>query len=138
MVLINFYWCIVDLPCVKFLLYSKVPQLYIYPLFFRFFYQIGHYKVLSRVHVYRKYMLTYLKLEKHGGYKLFSASPGRNWDFPLAPAGSLPSVRKIPWRKKWEPTPVFLPGESHGQRSLVPVHGVAKSQIWLTNTHCQE
>ena len=29
-------------------------------------------------------MLTYLKLEKHGGYKLFSASPGRNWDFPLA------------------------------------------------------
>ena len=27
-------------------------------------------------------------------------------------------VRKIPWRKKWQPTPVFLPGESHGQRSL--------------------
>ena len=23
------------------------------------------------------------------------------------------------WRKKWQPTPVFLPGESHGQRSLV-------------------
>ena len=29
-----------------------------------------------------------------------------------------PSVRKIPWRQKWQPTPVFLPGESHGQRSL--------------------
>ena len=27
-------------------------------------------------------------------------------------------VRKIPWRREWEPTPVFLPGESHGQRSL--------------------
>ena len=27
-------------------------------------------------------------------------------------------VRKIPWRKKWQPTPVFLPGEFHGQRSL--------------------
>ena len=27
-------------------------------------------------------------------------------------------VRKIPWRRKWKPTPVFLPGESHGQRSL--------------------
>ena len=25
---------------------------------------------------------------------------------------------KIPWRRKWQPTPVFLPGESHGQRSL--------------------
>ena len=28
------------------------------------------------------------------------------------------SVRKIPWRREWQPTPVFLPGESHGQRSL--------------------
>ena len=29
-----------------------------------------------------------------------------------------PWVRKIPWRRSWQPTPVFLPGESHGQRSL--------------------
>ena len=29
-----------------------------------------------------------------------------------------PWVGKIPWRKAWEPIPVFLPGESHGQRSL--------------------
>ena len=28
-------------------------------------------------------------------------------------------VRKIPWRRKWQPTPVFLPGESHVWRSLV-------------------
>ena len=27
-------------------------------------------------------------------------------------------VRKIPWKRKWQPTPVFLPGVSHGQRSL--------------------
>ena len=27
-------------------------------------------------------------------------------------------VGKIPWRRKWQPTPVFLPGKSHGQRSL--------------------
>ena len=30
-----------------------------------------------------------------------------------------PWVRKIPWRRKWQPTPVFLPGESHGWRSLL-------------------
>ena len=30
-----------------------------------------------------------------------------------------PCVRKIPWRRAWHPTPVFLPGESHGQRDLV-------------------
>ena len=29
-----------------------------------------------------------------------------------------PWVGKIPWRRKWQPTPVFLPGEYHGQRSL--------------------
>ena len=29
-----------------------------------------------------------------------------------------PWVRKSPWRRAWQPTPVFLPGKSHGQRSL--------------------
>ena len=29
-----------------------------------------------------------------------------------------PWVRKIPWRRAWQPTAVFLPGESHGQSSL--------------------
>ena len=38
-------------------------------------------------------------------------------------------IRKVPWRKAWLPTPVFLPGESHGQRTLVAIaHEVAKSQ----------
>jgi len=30
-----------------------------------------------------------------------------------------PWIRKIPWRRKWQPTPVFLPREFHGWRSLV-------------------
>ena len=39
-------------------------------------------------------------------------------------------------RREWRPTPVFLPGKSHGQRSLgATVHGVTKSGTWLTNTH---
>ena len=33
--------------------------------------------------------------------------------------GFNPWVRKIPWRRKWHPTPVLLPGKSHGQRNLV-------------------
>ena len=32
--------------------------------------------------------------------------------------GSNPGVWKISWRRKWQPTPVFLAGESHGQKSL--------------------
>ena len=34
---------------------------------------------------------------------------------------------RLQWRRKWQPTAVFLPGESHGQRSLVGyIHGVAR------------
>ena len=34
---------------------------------------------------------------------------------------------EIPWRRKWQPTPVFFPGKSHGQGNLAGlVHGVAK------------
>ena len=32
--------------------------------------------------------------------------------------GFHPQVRKIPWRRKWQPTPVFLPEKFHGRRSL--------------------
>ena len=41
-----------------------------------------------------------------------------------------PWVRKIPWNRRWQPTLVFLPGKSHGRRSLAgcTVHGVMKSQ----------
>ena len=43
-----------------------------------------------------------------------------------------PWVGKIPWRRAWQPTPAFLPGESRGQRGLeAAVCGVAKSQIRL-------
>ena len=33
--------------------------------------------------------------------------------------GFYPLIRKIPWRRKWQPSPVFLPGKSHGQRTRV-------------------
>ena len=38
--------------------------------------------------------------------------------FPALAGGLDPWVRKAPWRRAWQPPPVFLPGESHGQRSL--------------------
>ena len=41
-----------------------------------------------------------------------------------------PWVGKVPWRRKWQPTPVLLPGKFYGQRSLTDytVHKVSKSQ----------
>ena len=44
-----------------------------------------------------------------------------------------PWVGKIPWRRKWQPTPVFLPGKSHGQRSMSGSMGSQKSQTGLSN-----
>ena len=47
---------------------------------------------------------------------------GDSWASQVAQGrihGFDPWVGKIPWRRKWQATPVFLPGESHGQRSLV-------------------
>ena len=40
-----------------------------------------------------------------------------------------PWIGKIPWKREWLPTLVFLPGEIHGERDLVgyTVHGVAHS-----------
>ena len=43
----------------------------------------------------------------------------KNLPVNVGDAGSIPRVRKIPWRRKRQPTPVFFPGESHGGRSLV-------------------
>ena len=51
--------------------------------------------------------------------------------------GFNPWVRKIPWRRAWQPTPVFLPRESHGQKSLAghSPWGRKESHNWsdLTN-----
>ena len=33
--------------------------------------------------------------------------------------GSIPGLERSPWRRKWQPTPVFLPGKSHGPKTLV-------------------
>ena len=59
--------------------------------------------------------------------------------------GFNPWVGKLSWRRKWQPTPVFLPGKSHGQRSLASYslwdckesgHNVAtKQQIFHCNMY---
>ena len=64
---------------------------------------------------------------------------------------SLPAIQEMqvqtlghedPWRKAWQPTPVFLPGEAHGWRSLQPtVHRFAKSrtqQQGLSTQHAKK
>ena len=44
-------------------------------------------------------------------------------------------VRKIPWRRKWWPSPIFLPGKSHGQRNLVGYSPCGRKELDTTERH---
>ena len=56
---------------------------------------------------------------------MWSRRVGHNW------ATSFSLSTFMHWRRKWQPTPVFLPGESQGQGSLVGCYGVTQSQTRL-------
>ena len=43
-----------------------------------------------------------------------------------------PWVGKIPWRRPWQPIPVFVPGESHGQKSLVDYSPLGLKELNMT------
>ena len=63
----------------------------------------------------------------------------KNWPANAGDTGNCefdPWVWKIPWRRAWQPTPVFLPGESHGQRSLAGCSswGRRVRQDWATES----
>ena len=62
-----------------------------------------------------------------------STCQGRSWRCRFDPW-----VRKIPWRRKWQPRPVFLSGKSHGQRSLAhysPQGHKESDATWQLSTH---
>ena len=51
-----------------------------------------------------------------------------NWGDP----GSIPGLGRFPWRRGWQPSPRFLPEESHGQRSLVGYSPWGHKQLDVT------
>ena len=55
-------------------------------------------------------------------------------NLPAGDLGSIPGSRRSPWRKKWQPTPVFLPGAFNGQRSLQSLGSHRVRLHWATNT----
>ena len=58
--------------------------------------------------------------------------PGGSVNKSALQADFNPWVWKIPWRKKWQPTPVFLPGKPHGRRSLVGCSPWARKELDTT------
>ena len=64
----------------------------------------------------------YLATKKNNSFAICSGASGKEPTCQcrrLRRPGFDPCVRKIPWRRAWQPTPVFLPREFHGERSLV-------------------
>ena len=64
-----------------------------------------------------------------------------NYSVPLIMLGPThwfnPWVGKIPWRRKWQPTPVFLPGKFHGQRSLMGYKSMGLQRVrhdWIQHS----
>ena len=79
----------------------------------------GHRKMAFRMEMYNQVLLTQ-QGHKNGGAKHtlgFLVTSGKK-HICRCGCGFDPRVGKIPWRRKWQPNPVFLPGRSHGQRSL--------------------
>ena len=70
-----------------------------------------------------------IKDETHGTFAITYMGDGLPWWLSgkesassagvTGDADSIPGVRKTPWRSTWQPTPVFLPGESQGRGSLM-------------------
>ena len=56
---------------------------------------------------------------KKGDIRVKKCASGNAGDARLKRQGFSPGVGKIPWRRKWKPTPVFLPGKSNVQSSPV-------------------
>ena len=83
--------------------------------------------ILCNIHIY--YVYTYIYIHTHCIYThkyIPITCIGLDWwlrgqsvCLQCRRPGFDPWVRKIPWRRKWQSTPVLLPGKSHGQRSLV-------------------
>ena len=55
------------------------------------------------------------------------------WTFLVAQVvKNLPAMQEIPWRRAWQPTPAFFPGEFHGQRSLAGYSSQGRQELDMT------
>ena len=127
--------CVCACPCSVFhcFLFSASYRLkkFFFSFFFLFYFR--SYSVVPNIFATRdqvcgRHFLHAPELWEEGMMVLqwFKYIPGLPWwlrQFKICPQCRKPWfnpwVGKIPWRRKWQPTPVFLPGKSHGQKSLV-------------------
>ena len=73
-------------------------------------------------------LLSFYRVPRWSALKTLPANAGGATN-----AGSVPGWGRFPWSRKWQPTPVFLPGKSHGQRIQAGSSSWGHSQTWLSN-----
>ena len=64
-----------------------------------------------------------------------SGSEGKASACNAGDPGSIPGLGRFPWRRKWQPTPVFMPGKSHGWRSPVGYSSWGRKEAETTERH---
>ena len=79
-----------------------------------------------------------MQLNRECVFCLFCVGFSGDWDGKESACNAIkpgfnPWTGKIPWRRKWQPTLVFLPGKFHGQRSYKELQRAGHN--WATNTH---
>ena len=111
------------------------PSLFL-PIFL-FTFQIGSFKHNMAVPCFftkdeklKQPLSTFRMLRQHHG--LPSSSDGKSIHLQCRLGHINPWVGKIPWRRKWQLTPVFLPGEFHGQRSLAGYSPWGRKKLDMT------
>ena len=111
-------------------------------------------KVKSQKGAHQRFYVTHWLMKKPEGVRFRENLKKRHMDSgmgfprgshsekPTCNAGdmcSTPGLGRSPWRKKWQPTPVFLPGEFHGQSSLEGYSPWGRKELdttdWLTHPH---
>ena len=85
------------------------------------------YSIYTYKFYYILYMCTYIHILDFPG-----GSDGKSVCLQCRRPRFDPWVRKMPWRRKWQPTPVLLPGKSHGRRSLVGYSQWCRKELGMT------
>ena len=73
-----------------------------------------------------------LRADQSGQVGFPGRSDGKEPACNVADLSSIPGLGRFPWRRAWQPTQVFLPGESHGQRSLAGYSSLAGKELDMT------
>ena len=105
-----------------------------YPFFFRFFAHVAYYRVLSSISRTIQWLTSCINICHNWASQvvLVVKNPpanARGLRDRLSTPGS-----GIPWRRAWQPTPVFLPREYHGQKSLPGYHPQGCKELDMTET----